>query len=52
MSDGRKLILSSFTGRKNRKVWNKTREKYVPEERRQKLAETDRGSYYETRGMV
>ena len=26
MSDGRKLILSPFTGRKNRKAWNKTRE--------------------------
>ena len=24
----------------------------MPEERRQNLAETDRGSYYKTRGMV
>ena len=31
MSDGRKLILSPFTGRKKRKAWNKTREKYLPE---------------------
>ena len=46
MSDGRKRILSPFTGRKKRKAWNKTREKYVPEERRQNLAETDRWSYY------
>ena len=29
MSDGRKLILSLFTGRKKRKAWNKTREKYT-----------------------
>ena len=42
MSGGRKLILSPFT-------WNKTREKCMPEERRQNLAETDRGSYYKTR---
>ena len=52
MSDGRKLILSPFTGCKKRKAWNKTREKYMPEERRQKLAETDRGSHYKTGGMV
>ena len=47
MSDGCELILSPFTGCKKRKVWNKTREKYMPEERRQNLAETDK-----TRGMV
>ena len=41
MSDGRKLILSPFTGRKKRKAWNKTRKKYMPEERRQNLAEPD-----------
>ena len=46
MSDGRKRILSPFTGRKKRKAWYKTKEKYTPEERRQYLAETDRGSYY------
>ena len=34
MSDGRKLILSPFTGRKKQKAWNKTREKYMPEEGR------------------
>ena len=44
MSDGRKLILSHFTGRKKRKAWNKTREKYMPVKRTQ--TETDRGSYY------
>ena len=41
MSDDRKLILSTFTGRKKRKAWNKTRKKYMPEERRQNLAEPD-----------
>ena len=46
MSDGRKKILSPFTGRKNRKAWNNTREKYMPVKRRQNLAETDRGSHY------
>ena len=46
MPDGRKRILSPFTGRKKRKAWNKTREKYMPVKRRQNLAETDRGSYY------
>ena len=44
MSDGRKLILSPFTGRKKRKAWNQTREKYKPVKRRQ--IEVDRGSYY------
>ena len=37
MSDGRKLILSPFTGRKKRKAWNKTREKYMAEKKRQNL---------------
>ena len=46
MSDGRKRILSPFTGRKKRKAWNKTGEKYMSEESRQNLAETYRGSYY------
>ena len=44
MSDGRKLILSTFTGLKKRKASNKNREKYMPVKRRQ--TETDRGSYY------
>ena len=44
MSDGRKLILSPFTGRKKRKAWNKTREKYMPVKGSQ--IEKDRGSYY------
>ena len=43
MSDGRKQILSPFTGRKKRKAWDKTREKYTWLKRRQNLAETDRG---------
>ena len=46
MSGGRKQILSSFTGRKKRKVWNNIREKYILEERRQNLVKTDSGSYY------
>ena len=52
MSVGRKLVLSPFTGCKKWKAWNKSRAKYMPEERRQSLAETDRGSHYKTRGMV
>ena len=44
MSDGRKLILSLFTGRKKRKAGNKTREKYMPVKRTQ--TETDRESCY------
>ena len=43
MSDGCKLILIPFTGRKRRKAWNKTREKYMPLKRRQ--IRTDRESY-------
>ena len=46
MSDGRKQILSPFTGCKKRKAWNKIREKYMSVKRRENLAETDRGSYY------
>ena len=46
MSGGCKQILSPLTGWKQRKAWDKTKEKYMPEERRQNLAETDRGSYY------
>ena len=46
MSDGRKLILAPFTGRKKRKAWNKITKKNMPVKRRQKLVETDRGSYY------
>ena len=52
MFDGCKLILSPFTGRKTRKAQNKAREKYMPDKRRQNLAETGRGSYYKTRRMV
>ena len=32
-------------GWKKRKAWNKNREKHILEERRQNLAERDRGSY-------
>ena len=46
MSAGHKRILSPFTGLKKRKAWNNAREKHMPEERRQNLAETARGSYY------
>ena len=30
MSDDCKRILSPFSGRKKRKAWNKTKEKYLP----------------------
>ena len=46
MPGGRKRILSPFTRFKQRRAWNKSREKYMPEERRQNLAETGRGLYY------
>ena len=46
MSGDRKRILIPFAGRKKRKARNKTREKYMLEEKRQNLAETDKGSYY------
>ena len=46
MRDGRKRILSPFTGCKRQNAWSKTREKSMPVNRRQNLAETDRGSYY------
>ena len=42
--DGSKVILSPLTGCRKRKAWNKTRWKYMPEERRQNFAETDRAS--------
>ena len=48
MSDGRKLILSPFTGHKKRKAWNKTREKHMPVKRRQ--VETNTVSYYNKEG--
>ena len=37
MSDGRKRILSPFTGCKKRKAWNNTREEYMPEETKHNL---------------
>ena len=40
------VVLSPFTGNKKRKAWSKTREKYMPEKRRQSLAKTEKGSYY------
>ena len=47
MFDGRKRILSPFTGRKKWKAWKKTREKYAPVKKKTKfIAETDRESYY------
>ena len=48
MSGGR--ILSPFTGRRKRKAWNKIREKYMPQEKRQNLAEKD--SMLQSRGIV
>ena len=46
MPDGRKRILSPFTGRKKQEAWNKTRGKYMPIKRRQNLFEVDKGSHY------
>ena len=46
MSEGRKRILSPFTGCKKRKALNKTREIYMPVKRRQNVVETDSGSCY------
>ena len=46
LSGGCKRILSPLTEHIKQKAWNKTREKYMLEERRQNLSETDRGSYY------
>ena len=46
MSDGRKLILAPFTGRKKNEKYNIIKEKYIPVKRRQNVAETDRGSFY------
>ena len=37
-------MVSPFTGRKKRKAWNKTREKYMSVKKRQ--IETDKRSYY------
>ena len=50
MRDRLKRMLSPFTGRKKRKAWSKTREKYLPAKSRQNLAETDRGIILQ-RGM-
>ena len=36
-----KQILRPSNGRKQRKAWNNTREKYLPIKRRHNLAETD-----------
>ena len=46
MSEGRKRIVSPFTGRRKRKAW-KIREIYMSLKRRWNLAETDRRSYYQ-----
>ena len=44
------LVVNEFSGLllgvKKQKAWNNTREKYMPEKRRQNLPETDRGSCY------
>ena len=52
MSDGRKRILSPFSGCKKWKAWNKAREKYMSLKRRKNLAESDRGSYYKETAKV
>ena len=38
-------MLSVFNEGIKRKAWNKTREKYIPKERQQNLADTDRGEH-------
>ena len=38
MPDGRKQVLSPFIGRKKQKVWNKTREKYMPVKEKTKFS--------------
>ena len=43
MSGHCKWTLNPFTGHKKWKAWNKAREKYMPEEKIQNLAETDKG---------
>ena len=45
MSGGHKRILSPFTWHKKQKARNKTREKYIPEEKIQNLAETEKVLY-------
>ena len=50
MSDGRKRILSPFTGCSKQKAW-KTREKHMPVKRRQNLTETGRESYYKEKWL-
>ena len=52
MSDGRKQVLSPFSGCKKWKAWNKAREKYISLKRKQSLAESDRGSYYKKTAKV
>ena len=42
MSGGHKRIMSPFTWHKKQKARNKTREKYIPEEKIQNLAETEK----------
>ena len=51
MSDGCKLILSPFTGCAKRKARNKTREKYMPVKRRQKIIDTT-GDHITRKRMV
>ena len=50
MSDGRKRILSPFTGYKKQKAWNRIREKYMPVKRRKNLAVTKRDHVTKTNG--
>ena len=52
MSGGRKRILSPFTGRKKRKARNKTREKYIPEEKKTKFSSNRQEIILKSREMV
>ena len=50
MPDGHIRILNAFTGLKKQKAC-KTREKYMPAQRRQHLAKTGRESYYKEESL-
>ena len=51
MSGGFKQILSPFTGHKKQKAQNKTREKYMPEEKKTQFSWNRQGIILQSRGM-
>ena len=52
MSGGCKQILSPFSGHKKWKAQNKTREKYMPEEKKARFSWNRQGIILQSRGMV